>query len=138
VRGLRTGAAIAVLLVVMGCSGGGSTSQPPAATDASPFPGDSGSAQRLTAIGIVLRVTSTSPSAVSSFVLRTPDGQVLTIATESVTFDKDSFPPEHLREHQALAAPVKVTYVVSGGQNVAVRLEDAPNEGESPGRSQTP
>ena len=43
-----------------------------------------------------------------------------------VTFDQTSFPPEHLREHQALASPVTVTYQVQDGKNVAIKLEDAP------------
>jgi hypothetical protein len=113
VRAVRGAVALAIALAAAGCAG---------AAPATP---------RLTATGIVVRVTSTSPSAVSSFVLRTADGQVFSFSTEAVTFDKDSFPPEHLREHQALAEPVMVTYEVHDGQDVAVRLEDAPEPSPS-------
>jgi hypothetical protein len=79
-----------------------------------------------TATGIVLHVDGTSPSAISSFLLRTADGHVITFMVGPVTFDQQSFPPEHLREHQALAMPVTVTYQVENGQDVAVKLQDAP------------
>ncbi len=83
-------------------------------------------ASDLTATGVVIQVTGTSPSAVSSFVLHTAKDQVLTFVVGPVTFDQTSFPPEHLREHQALAEPVVVTYQVQDGQNVAIKLADAP------------
>lgn len=86
--------------------------------------GCSGSLQSAT--GVVVQVNGTSPSAISSFVLHTADGQLLTFTVGPVTFDQTSFPPEHLREHQALAQPVKVTYKIENGQDVAVKLEDAP------------
>ena len=76
--------------------------------------------------GLVIQVNGTSPSAISSFVLRTADGRLITFMVGPVTFDQQSFPPEHLREHQALAAPVIVTYRVENGANVAVKLADAP------------
>ena len=78
------------------------------------------------ATGVVIQVTGTSPSAISSFLLHTADNQVLTFVVGPVTFDQASFPPEHLREHQALAAPVLVTYQVQDGKNVAIKLADAP------------
>jgi hypothetical protein len=84
------------------------------------------SSSSLTATGVVIQVTGTSPSAISSFLLHTADNQVLTFVVGPVTFDQKSFPPEHLREHQALAAPVTVTYQVQDGQNVAIKLADAP------------
>jgi len=79
-----------------------------------------------TASGIVLQVTGTSVSDISSFVLRTNDGTLITFEVGPVTFDQQSFPPEHLREHQRLALPVLVTYQVQNGQDVALKLEDAP------------
>ena len=84
------------------------------------------SSSSLTATGVVIQVTGTSPSAISSFLLHTADNQVLTFVVGPVTFDQTSFPPEHLREHQALAAPVTVTYQVQDGKNVAIKLADAP------------
>jgi hypothetical protein len=79
-----------------------------------------------TASGVVLQVDGTSLTQINSFVLRTADGQVLTFAVDTVAFDQTSFPPQHLREHQQLASPVKVTYRVDSGKNVAIKLEDAP------------
>jgi hypothetical protein len=84
------------------------------------------SSSQLTATGVVIQVTGTSPSAISSFLLHTADNQVLTFMVGPVTFDQKSFPPEHLREHQALASPVVVTYEVQDGKNVALKLADAP------------
>lgn len=79
-----------------------------------------------TASGVVLKVNGTSLSQVDSFVLRTADGQVITFSVGSIAFDQSSFPAEHLREHQQLATPVKVTYRMDGDTKVAIKLEDAP------------
>ncbi len=84
------------------------------------------SPSQLTATGVVIQVTGTSPSAISGFLLHTADNQVLTFIVGPVTFDQTTFPPEHLREHQALASPVTVTYQVQDAKNVAIKLEDAP------------
>jgi hypothetical protein len=78
------------------------------------------------ASGVVLQVNGASLTQIDSFVLRTSDGQILTFTVGPVTFDQTSFPPQHLREHQQLAQPVKVTYRVEDGKNVAIKLEDAP------------
>ena len=79
-----------------------------------------------TASGVVLKVNGTSLSQIDSFVLRTADGQVITFTVGPIAFDQSSFPPEHLREHQQLATPVKVTYRMDGDTRVAIKLEDAP------------
>ncbi len=79
-----------------------------------------------TASGVVLQVNGTSLSKVDSFVLRTADGQVITFTVGTIAFDQSTFPPEHLREHQQLATPVKVTYRTDGDTKVAIKLEDAP------------
>lgn len=102
-RGRLAGLALAAVLLAAACSG-----------------------SELTVTGVVIQVTGTSPSAISSFLIHTADNQVLTFTVGPVTFDQKSFPPEHLREHQALAVPVVVTYQVQGGQNVATKLADAP------------
>lgn len=79
-----------------------------------------------TAEGVVLDVQGTSLTKIDSFTLRTADGQLLTFTANEVTFDQQSFPPQHLREHQALAQPVRVTYRVEDSRNVAIKLQDAP------------
>ncbi|MEA2622612.1 MAG: hypothetical protein QOH61_1522 [Chloroflexota bacterium] len=87
--------------------------------------GCTGTLQRAT--GIVVNVQSQSLTEIDAFELRTAEGQILTFAVGPITFDGGSFPPQHLREHQALAQPVLVTYRVEDGRNVAIKLEDAPD-----------
>jgi len=76
--------------------------------------------------GIVTSVTSTSLVQVDGFTLRTPDGRTLTFSTRDLPYRDDGFPVQHLREHQALAQPVMVTYRVTDGRNDVVKLQDAP------------
>jgi hypothetical protein len=80
--------------------------------------------------GLVTSVTSSSPSAVEGFTLRLEDGQVLDfVITGAIDLGDGGFPGSHLREHQALAQPVRVTFREEGTagavQRVVVRLEDA-------------
>ena len=83
-------------------------------------------AQRQVVVGIVTSVGGSSPSDVNEFTLRTRDGQVLSFEVGTVESGGDAFPPGHLREHQANAEPVRVTYVDRGGSREAIRLADAP------------
>jgi hypothetical protein len=71
---------------------------------------------------------------VDGFTLRTGDGTVMTFSVGVVDQDEGAFPPEHLTEHQRTAEPVKVTYKVQDGKNVATKLQDADEQG-SPGAS---
>ncbi len=75
--------------------------------------------------GIVLEVVGDSPVDIDSFTLRTVRGEQLRFSFDGVDLGQDGFPATHLREHQALAQPVRVTYRVDGPRNVVVRLEDA-------------
>lgn len=79
-----------------------------------------------TETGLVISVQSTGPAAVDGFTLRTPDGRLIDFSTRDTVFDRTGFPPEHLREHLALAQPVRVTYRSTDGRNDVVKLEDAP------------
>ena len=79
-----------------------------------------------TTSGIVISVDSPSAGVVDGFVLRTSDGRTITFSTRATQFDRQGFPPQHLREHQALATPVQVTYRPANGANEVVKLEDAP------------
>lgn len=74
--------------------------------------------------GLVVDVVSTSPADVQSFTLRTPGGEVLRFSIGQLDLANGGFPPAHLREHQTLAEPIRVTYQQEGGRRVAVRLED--------------
>ncbi len=89
----------------------------------SPSAGSPGARQ--VATGIVVSVEG-GLGATSSFTLRTVDGQQLVFRVAQVELDGDAFPPQHLREHQASAEAVSVTYERRGDELVAVRLEDAP------------
>ncbi len=79
-----------------------------------------------TETGIVTDVTSTSLVDVDGFQLRTSDGRLLTFDTKDLPYRDDGFPVQHLREHQAMAQPVMVTYRVTDGRNDVVKLQDAP------------
>jgi hypothetical protein len=79
-----------------------------------------------TATGIVVSVDSSSPGTVDGFVLRTNDGTTISFSTRTTQFDRAGFPPQHLREHQALVTPVRVTYRPANGVNEVLKLEDAP------------
>jgi hypothetical protein len=79
-----------------------------------------------TETGIVTGVTSASLVDVDSFQLRTSDGRTLTFTTKGLPYHDDGFPVQHLREHQALAQPVMVTYRVTDGRNDVIKLQDAP------------
>lgn len=77
------------------------------------------------ASGVIVRVDSEGLDRVRGFELRTPDGSIVSFALGNLE-NPTAFPPGHLAEHQATAQPVRVSYRLEGGINVAVRLEDAP------------
>jgi hypothetical protein len=57
--------------------------------------------------------------------LRVPGGQLLEFDLRALENGAE-FPPGHLAEHQATAAPVRVTYRMDGATRLAIRVEDAP------------
>ena len=79
----------------------------------------------LSETGLVTDVRSSSLVAIDGFQLRTADGRTLDFSTKDLPYRDDGFPPQHLREHQALAQPVTVTYRVTDGRNDVVKLQDA-------------
>ncbi|MEO7117659.1 MAG: hypothetical protein ABIZ34_01670 [Candidatus Limnocylindrales bacterium] len=101
-------AALLVSTATIGCSGGGATRVE----------------------GLVITVVGDSPVSVDSFTLRSSDGKTYEFRFDpSVDFTQSDFPPNHLREHQAVATPVRVTYRTEGSGTsatyFATRLEDA-------------
>jgi hypothetical protein len=62
---------------------------------------------------------------VRGFTLRVAGGEQLMFSLRSLQ-NATAFPPGHLAEHQATAAPVRVTYRTEGSERLAIRLEDAP------------
>ncbi len=88
--------------------------------------GGGGLSQIQTVEGLVVEVVGDSPVAIEAFTLRTEQGEQLHFSLGGVDFGHGAFPATHLREHQALAEAIRVTYrVESGGANVVGRLEDA-------------
>jgi hypothetical protein len=81
--------------------------------------------QRHTVSGIVISVTGSTPAAVSSFSLRTADGELLQFEVGRLQTGGQAFPAAHLRDHLATASPVEVVYELQDGRRVAVRLSDA-------------
>ena len=76
--------------------------------------------------GIVTDVQETSLTDVSSFTLRTKDGQEMRFAIGKLELDGNAFNAGHLQVHRLSAQPIAVAYREEGGNLVAYRLVDAP------------
>jgi hypothetical protein len=78
------------------------------------------------ATGVVVAVDSAGGLGdVRGFTLRVAGGELLTFSLRALQ-NPTEFPPGHLAEHQATAAPVRVVYRVEGSERLAIHLEDAP------------
>jgi hypothetical protein len=77
-------------------------------------------------VGVVVAVDSQGLGQVRGFTLRLPGGELQQFSLRALQ-NGTAFPPGHLAEHQATAAPVRVTYRVDGTERLAIRLEDAPS-----------
>jgi len=75
-------------------------------------------------VGVIVRVDAASLTDVRGFTLRTEDGATVPFKLGALQ-NGAQFPPGHLVEHQATAQPVRVWYLTTGGDKVAIRLEDA-------------
>jgi hypothetical protein len=76
-------------------------------------------------VGVVVAVDSQGLGQVRGFTLRLPGGEQQTFSLRALQ-NGTTFPPGHLAEHQATAAPVRVTYRMEGTERLAIQLEDAP------------
>ena len=123
---------IAVPIVFASCN---STAATPAPTATPPAPSASESTAPSDAstgpvvpdspvAGLVVAVDSAGLDAVKGFTLQTNDG-VTIVFTLGTLENGAEFPPGHLKEHQASAAPVLVFFRQSNGQLVVYRTEDA-------------
>ena len=83
--------------------------------------GDSGK----TAAGVVIALDAPGGQ-VTSFFLRTTDGQILSFDIGVLDTDGGAFPASHLAVHAATLGPIAVAYRVEGGRNVVYRMVDAP------------
>lgn len=78
------------------------------------------------ATGVVVAVDSGgSLSDVRGFTLLVAGGEMLRFSLRALD-NPAQFPPGHLAEHQATAAPVRVFYRMDGSERLAIHLEDAP------------
>jgi hypothetical protein len=75
--------------------------------------------------GVVVNVEATSLADITSFTIRTADGELLEFGLEALENGVE-FPPGHLAEHVASSAPVVVSYRDEGGRRLAIRIVDAP------------
>jgi hypothetical protein len=75
--------------------------------------------------GVVVRVDSGGLDAVRSFTLRTADGTQLKFDLSQLQNGAE-FPPGHLGEHAATAAPIRVDFRVDGSTLLATHLADVP------------
>jgi len=96
-----------------------------AAASAGPASSDSGSLVPESPVaGIVTAVDSSGLAQVKGFTLRTNDGEIIVFKI-GVLQNGDEFPPGHLKEHQATAAPILVFFNQVGNELVVYRIEDA-------------
>ena len=74
--------------------------------------------------GVVTAVDSTGLTQVTGFTLLTNEGETIHFTIGQLE-NGDEFPPGHLKEHQATAAPVLVFFRQENGQLMVFRIEDA-------------
>lgn len=79
-----------------------------------------------TAAGFVVDVQSASLTEITSFTLRTEDGEELVFGVGALDLNGGGFPGTHLREHMITNQPVAVAFDMEGNDRVATRLVDAP------------
>ena len=84
-----------------------------------------GQASRDTATGVVIAVDSSGLTDVRGFTIRADNGRTVVFRI-GVLENGAQFPPGHLLEHAATGVKVVVTYHVESGEDVAVRIDDAP------------
>lgn len=123
-------AAVLLALLVAGCSSPVAT--PPDVTEA-PSAGasadpSSGATRAIVpdspVAGVVIAVDARGLNDVRGFTLRTNTGEIVEFELGELE-NGDEFPPGHLTEHQAAAAPVLVFFREEGSRLVVHRIEDA-------------
>ena len=108
-----------VLIAVIAITGGAAL----VLSDTSMFDPD-GSSDVAAVEGVVVAVDSTGLTDVRGFTLRAVGGDTMAFRLGELE-NATEFPPGHLTEHQATAAPIRVWYRMEGDERYAVRLEDA-------------
>jgi hypothetical protein len=118
--------ACGLAVAVAGCGGGESPSS-------SPTPGRTATGTATLnpdippspVAGVVINIQSEGLDRVRGFTLRTRSGVEVNFTIGKLD-DPTDFPPGHLAEHQASAAPVLVWFTVAGSTLLVYHLEDAP------------
>ena len=108
-----------VLVVVIAITGGAAL----LLSDTTMFDPD-GTSDVAAVEGVIVAVESAGLADVRGFTLREVGGETVTFRLGELE-NATEFPPGHLAEHQATAAPVRVWYRMEGDERYAVRLEDA-------------
>jgi hypothetical protein len=112
-QGWRVAGPILALLLVVALVGGAC--------------GDPGKA----AAGIVIAVDAPAGE-VTSFTLRTQEGETLPLVIGKLETGGSAFADSHLVEHAVTLQPIAVGYQVRDGRNVVHRMVDAPWAAPSP------
>jgi len=107
---LRLGLLAAVVVVALAVAAGVATSRPPGTSEVT---------------GVVVAVEGQGLGDITAFTLRIPGGELQTYSLRALQ-NGTAFPPGHLAEHQATAAPVRVWFRIEGEERLAIRIEDAP------------
>jgi hypothetical protein len=109
-RGL-VGLAFVLAFASVGCSSNSATPAPASTV--------------LSATGLVVAANGPDVSSVTTFTLRTNDGQTINFVVGTLDVSNGGLPAPHLREHMAGSTPTTVYYRVENGQNVAIKYTDA-------------
>jgi hypothetical protein len=126
-RNLFALALVAVIAVTGGASlifGGGGGPTGPGGSGGSGGSGQVGPPGTTAVVGAIVAVDARGLGDVRGFTLRRVGGQLIDFDLGRLE-NGVVFPPGHLAEHQATAAPVRVWYLDEGGVRYAIRLEDA-------------
>ncbi len=130
-RGTAVGVATLVVLAVFvaACAGPSETPPPAAFTPPPAITAGAGASASRDApespiAGRVTSVDATGLTQVKGFTLRTATGRDLKFVIGTLD-NGDEFPPGHLTEHLAAAAPILVFFKAVDGQLVVYHMEDA-------------
>lgn len=113
-----------IATVMVACAGGGSPAPNPYAPRGSATPSASPTIPESPVEGIVTTVDTEGLDKVTSFTIRTTEGASWEFEIREL-LNAAEFPPAHLVEHKASAAPVRVEFHLDGVVLVADRIEDA-------------
>ncbi len=77
------------------------------------------------ATGLVIAAEGPSAAQVTTFTLRTGNGQVIEFLVDRLDLARGGLPAPHLREHLVNGVPIVVEYKVESGRHFALHYIDA-------------